>query len=161
MSPLKKISEHLSYWFNWIAGGGLVIMMLLTCADVVMRSAGRPIPGTFEVVGFLGVIVAAFAIAYTQQAKGHVAIDYLVALLPRRIQGVARSFAYLVSAGLFALLVWQSIVFARDLQVSGEVSPTEKIPFAPFVYGLAAACFAASIVLFMDFLKSLAEAVRK
>ena len=161
MSPLKKISEHLSYWFNWIAGGGLVVMMLLTCADVIMRSAGRPIPGTFEIVGFLGIVVAAFAIAYTQRTKGHVAIDYLVALLPRRIQGAARSFAYLISTGLFALLVWQSILFAIDLQVSGEVSPTEKIPFAPFVYGLAVACFAASLTLFVDFLKSLEQAVRK
>ena len=136
-------------------------MMLLTFADVIMRSAGHPIPGTFEIVGFLGIVVAAFAIAYTQHTKGHVAIDYLVALLPHRVQSAARSVAYLLSSGLFALLVWQSILFARELQISGEVSPTEKISFAPFVYGLAVACLAASFVLFIDFLKSLAQVIRK
>jgi len=28
--------------------------MLLTCADVVMRLFDRPIPGTYELVGYLG-----------------------------------------------------------------------------------------------------------
>ncbi|GAI33329.1 unnamed protein product, partial [marine sediment metagenome] len=31
MSRLRKFTGQLSYWFNWIAGGGLVVMMLLTC----------------------------------------------------------------------------------------------------------------------------------
>jgi len=100
-------------------------MMLLTCADVIMRSSGRPIPGTFEIVGFLGVIVVAFAIAYTQILRGHVAIDYLVARLPRRSQYIVKSITYLLSTGLFALIAWQSYLFAGDLWGSGEVSPTE------------------------------------
>ena len=161
MSRLRKITERLSYWFNWIAGGGLVAMVLLTCADVVMRSSGRPIPGTFEIVGFLGAVIAAFAIAYTQILGGHVAIDYLVARMPRRSQGIVRSFTYLVGAGLFALIAWQSYLFAGDLWASGEVSPTEKIPFFPFVYGIALACLQVSLVLLLDFLKSVAQAVRK
>jgi len=161
MSRLRKITERLSYWFNWIAGGGLVLMMLLTCADVVMRSAGQPIPGTFEIVGFLGVVVAAFAIAYTQVLGGHVAIDYLVVRLPRRRQGIIRCITSLAGAGLFALLAWQSYLFAGSLWASGEVSPTEKIPFFPFVYGLALACLPVSLLLLLDFFKSLAQAVRK
>ena len=161
MSRLRKITERLSYWFNWIAGGGLVLMMLLTCADVVMRSAGRPIPGTFEIVGFLGVVVAAFAIAYTQVLGGHVAIDYLVVRLPHRHQGIIRCITSLAGAGLFALLAWQSYLFAGNLWTSGEVSPTEKIPFFPFVYGLALACLPVSLLLLLDFFKSLAQVVRK
>jgi len=161
MSHLIRISERLSYWFNWIAGGGLVVMMLLTCADVIMRSSGRPIPGTFEIVGFLGVIVVAFAIAYTQILRGHVAIDYLVARLPRRSQYIVKSITYLLSTGLFALIAWQSYLFAGDLWGSGEVSPTEKIPFFPIVYGLALACLLTSLVLLLEFFKTLAQAVRK
>jgi TRAP-type C4-dicarboxylate transport system permease small subunit len=147
MSRLRKFAGRLSYWFNWIAGGGLVLMMLLTCADVVMRSAGRPIPGTFEIVGFLGVIIAAFAIAYTQVLGGHIAIDYLVVRLSRRRQSIIRCITSLAGAGLFALIAWQSYLFA--------------IPFFPFVYGLALACLPVSLLLLLDFFKSLAQAVRK
>ncbi len=161
MSRLRKFAGRLSYWFNWIAGGGLVLMMLLTCADVVMRSAGRPIPGTFEIVGFLGVIIAAFAIAYTQVLGGHIAIDYLVVRLSRRRQSIIRCITSLAGAGLFALIAWQSYLFAGNLWASGEVSPTEKIPFFPFVYGLALACLPVSLLLLLDFFKSLAQAVRK
>ena len=161
MTRLRRFSERLSYWFNWIAGGGLVVMMLLTCTDVIARSFGQPIPGTFEIVGFLGVIVAAFAIAYTQLQRGHVAIDYLVALMPQRSQSIAKSFTYLIGAVLFALIAWQSYLFAGDLWASGEVSPTERIPFFPFVYGIALACLPIILFLLLDFFKSLVQAVRK
>ena len=161
MVRLKKSAERLSYWFNWVAGVGLVVMMFLTCSDVVLRFFYRPIPGTFEIVGFLGVIVAAFAIAYTQVLRGHVAIDYLIMHMPHRWQELMRGFIYLVSAGLFVLLAWQSFLYAESLSLSGEVSPTEKIPLSPFVYGLALACLPMILVLLADFLKSIVKVVRQ
>ena len=161
MTLLQKITEKLGYWFNWLAGAGLVAMMLLTCSDVALRFFGRPIPGTFEVVGFLGAFVAAFAIAYTQIVRGHVAIDYLIPHMPRRQQELVRSFIYLASIGLFILLAWQSFLYARSLSLSGEVSPTEKIPLSPFVYGIALACVPMILVLLASFIKSLIQAVKK
>jgi len=38
----------------WIAGSAIVAMMLLTCTDVVLRYFRKPIPGTYELVCFLG-----------------------------------------------------------------------------------------------------------
>lgn len=161
MARLKRVAEKLGYWFNWVAGAGLVGMMLLTCSDVVLRFFDRPVPGTFEIVGFLGVIVAAFAIAYTHILGGHVAIDYLVARLPQRSRNAFRSLVSLLGASLFALIAWQSCLFARSLSISGEVSPTEKIPISPFVYSIAVACLPVILVLSVDFIRSLGQMVKK
>jgi len=161
MTLLRKIAEKLSYSFNWVAGAGLVAIMLLTCSDVILRFFGRPIPGTFEIVGFLGALVAAFAIAYTQVQHGHVAVDYLIPRMPHRQQKLMRGFIYLVSAGLFSLLAWQSFLYGMSLSLSGEVSPTEKIPLSPFVYGIALACVPMVLVLLTNFIKSIVQAVNE
>lgn len=161
MAYLERITQWLSRWFNWVAAGGVVAMMLLTTADVIGRSFRRPIPGTFEIIGFLCVVVVAFAIAYTQILRGHISVEIVVSRLPQRAQGIIGSIMCLLGLGLFILLAWQSIGLARDVWVSGWVSPTEKIPFFPFIYGIALACVPICLVLLVEFLKSLAKAVRK
>jgi TRAP-type C4-dicarboxylate transport system permease small subunit len=160
MTLLRKIAEKLSYSFNWVAGAGLVAIMLLTCSDVILRFFGRPIPGTFEIVGFLGAFVAAFAIAYTQVLRGHVAIDYLIDRMPHHKREIMRGFIYLVSAGFFSLLAWQSFLYGVSLSLSGEVSPTEKIPLSPFVYGIALACLPMILLLLANSVKSFVRVVK-
>jgi TRAP-type C4-dicarboxylate transport system permease small subunit len=161
MAYLERIAQWLSRWFNWVAASGLVAMMVLTSADVILRSFRRPIPGTFEIVGFLCVVVIAFAIGHTQILRGHISVEIVVLRLPQRAQGIIGSIMCLLGLGLFVLLAWQSLELARDLWLSGQVSPTEKIPFFPFVYGIALACVPICLVLLVEFLKSLAKAVRK
>jgi TRAP-type C4-dicarboxylate transport system permease small subunit len=38
-----------------IAGIVLLVMMVITFADIVMRYLGRPVVGAYEIVAFLGV----------------------------------------------------------------------------------------------------------
>ena len=98
-------------------------MMLLTCADVVLRLFGSPIPGTYEMVGFLGAVIIAFALAYTSLEKGHIAVEILVDRLPREAAGMSiEAVTSLIGASLFGLLTWQSLIYAADLRQSGEVS---------------------------------------
>ena len=78
MLRLTKGVARLSRALNTLAGAAIVVMMLLTCADVVFRLLRQPIPGTYEMVGFLGTIVASFALAYTSLEKGHIAVEILV-----------------------------------------------------------------------------------
>ena len=59
---------------SFLAGGAVILMMLLTCADVAMRLFDRPIPGTYEIIGFLGTLAAAFALAATFFGSGQVAL---------------------------------------------------------------------------------------
>jgi TRAP-type C4-dicarboxylate transport system permease small subunit len=138
---------------NGIACAGIVAMMLLTCADVLLRLARYPIPGTYEIIGFLGTVVAAFAMGQTSVDRGHIAVEFFTSMLPVRWQLYIEGLEAAVGAALFGLLAWQSAVYARDLQASGEVSLTLAMPISPFAWGIAVGCTLLCCVLLIDFIR--------
>jgi TRAP-type C4-dicarboxylate transport system permease small subunit len=132
----------------------VVMMMLVTCADVVLRLFGHPIPGTYEMVGFLGTVVISFALAYTSLEKGHIAVELFIGRLPTRWQFFIDGINSLAGIALFSLITWQSFIYARDLSSSGEVSLTLQVPTYPFVYGISAGCGLLCLVLLAEALSS-------
>lgn len=155
MFRIERITYFLTDRFNWIAAGAVVAMMCLTCADVILRIFRHPIPGTYEIVGLLGSVVIAFSIGYTSVEKGHIAVEFLVQKFPVRVQTFIDTFNDLISTCLFALITWQSIVYASDLKQSGEVSLTIQMPIYPFVYGISLGCGLLCLILLLNFVKSL------
>lgn len=161
MPPLIRWIFRTGHVFNYIAAGAIVVMMLLTCTDVILRFFHRPILGTYEMVGFLGTVIIAFALAYTSIERGHIAVEILVDRLPVKAQNTLEGFNHLIGAALFLLIAWQSKVYAGDLRASGEVSLTLAIPTYPFVYGIAAGCVLLALVLAAESLRSLRRAARQ
>ncbi len=138
MQRFEKIAGLVNRSFNWFAGAGLVAMLLLTVVNVISVKFFRyPVPGSTEMVRFFNVIVVAFALAYTQQLKGHIQVEFFVLRMPERLRAVVGIFVNLVGIVLFALIAWRSYVFGGILYRSGEVSMTLGIPFYPFVYFIA------------------------
>ena len=155
MTFLEKTGNSLAKLLFWVAGMAIVVMMLLTCSDVVLRFLRRPIPGTYELVCFLGAVAVAFAMAHTSMEKGHVAVSVVVGLFPRRVRGIIESITSISGFILFALIAWQSVLYANDLRVSGEVSLTLELPFYPFVYGIAFSAGAVCLILLSDLFTNL------
>ena len=156
-SRVKKISEYMSL----IAGAAIIVMMLLSTADVLLRLGGplfsklewralsflKPIPGTYELVSFLGTVAAAFAMAHTSIKGSHVSVSLVTRLLPNRVRSIIRLITDSLALVLFGLLSWRSILYAKELRFCGEVSMTLQLPYYPFIYGVAFASFVMSIVL--------------
>lgn len=161
MDVLEKTSNRLAKALYWIAGAAIVVMMVLTCADVVLRYLRMPIPGTYELVCFLGALAVSFAMAHTSVERGHVAVSLVVRLLPQRAQYLVDSLTGTLGIILFALIAWQSALYANVLRGSGEVSLTLQMPFYPFVYGMAFSAGAVCLVLLTDVLKNLAKVFGK
>src|SRR4030043_2176592 len=129
LDRFEKLINSLSTWLNWVAGVGLVTMLALIVADIIGAKLFKwPIPGGIEMVGFLGVVVATFAIAQTQVLHCHIEVEFVVTRLPKAAQKVISCFVYLLGMALFALLSWRSFEFGRTLQTSGEVSMTQELP---------------------------------
>lgn len=145
----------------YVAGIAIVAMMLLTCADVALRLFRKPIPGTYELVCYLGAVAASFAMAHTSVERGHVAVSFLVDIFPKRIQGVIESLTGLVGISLFAVLAWRSFRYALLLKAGGEVSQTIQLPFYPFVFGLGFASLGVCLVLLVELGRSARKAVGK
>jgi TRAP-type C4-dicarboxylate transport system permease small subunit len=169
MDSIKKFSGQLAKVLYHVAGASIVCMMLLTCADILLRfgvtlykSTGwdflasvRPIAGTYELVCFMGAVAVSFAMAHTSVEKGHVAVSLLVRMFPPRLQAIIRVITGSFSFILFALISWRSVLYALHLRESGEVSLTLQLPFYPFVFGIAFAAAAVCLVLFVEIASSL------
>jgi len=153
MTYVLTVVRAVSRFLHGIAGASLVFLMLLTITDVALRAFGKPIPGTYELVGFAGAVAIGFAMPFTSWVRGHVYVDLFLGRLPRGGRMAFHIATRLLAAGLFALLGWNLIRFGMDLRASGEVSPTLEMPFYPVVLGLAAASFLQGIVLLCDIAK--------
>jgi TRAP-type C4-dicarboxylate transport system permease small subunit len=154
VNPEKQILSTAGL-FNWLAAGALVVMMALTCCDVVLRFFRHPIPGTYEIVGLLGTMIISFSLAYTTAEKGHIAVEFIVSRFGRKVQSGIDAVNNFLALLLFAVITWQSALYALDLKASKEVSLTVQIPIHPFVFGIAAGCGLVCFVLALDLYKSI------
>lgn len=149
---MTKITRLLVELMNYLAALSIIAMMLLTCADVLLRFFKHPILGTYELVGLFGALTIAFAIPATTLSKGHVAVEFLVEKLPSSGQKICTIIANLLSLSLFALIAWQSFLYANMLKSTGEVTLSLQMPFYPVIYTIAAASLLVCIVLFLELL---------
>uniref|UniRef100_A0A7C4RU26 TRAP transporter small permease n=1 Tax=Desulfatirhabdium butyrativorans TaxID=340467 RepID=A0A7C4RU26_9BACT len=167
ISFLETQCTRFSEILYWVSGAAIVVMMLLTCADVLLRyvatlyqssgwrwlSGFKPIAGAFELASFLGAVAAAFAMAHTAVKKGHVAVSFAVDLLPEKYRRCIEAMTSCFSLLLFLLLSWQAFVYGGHLHESGEVSSTLQLPFYIFVYGIGVASIAVCLVLSLDLVR--------
>jgi TRAP-type C4-dicarboxylate transport system permease small subunit len=145
---------------NGVSAAALIFIMLLTCADVVMRLFGSPIPGTYELVGYFGSLIISFGMARTSIERGQIAVNLLVDKLPPRVQILIEGVGSIAASALFGLLAWQSQIYARDILETGDVSLTLGMPTWPFVLGLATGSGMLSLVLFLDALRQLKRGLK-
>lgn len=159
LTKLDKYIALLTRVLFWIAGVGLVGMLLLIVADVIgIKIFSSPVPGGIEIVSFLAVIAIAFAVAHTQVMRGHVAVDFIVDKFPRRAKLVIDVIMVFFSVCLLALMAWYSFKYGNKLKSTGEVSMTQKIPFYPFVYAMGVCFIVTLLVLIMDLAKAIKKA---
>jgi TRAP-type C4-dicarboxylate transport system permease small subunit len=133
--------------FAGAAGLCVLLMMALTCADVVGRAAGRPLPGAYDLVKLLGAFAIAFGLPYTTAVKGHVAVEYFFGRLPRRGRVAVDAVNRLLVCGLLALLCRQSALYGISMRAGGEMMPTLPVPvfWAPFA--IAVGCGLTALVV--------------
>jgi TRAP-type C4-dicarboxylate transport system permease small subunit len=136
-----------------IAAVALSFMILLTVADVILRSFRKPIIGTYELVALSGAVIIGFSIPFTSWVKGHVYVDFFILKLSQRGRKIFNLMTKGLGIGLFLVIGWNLLVLGRDLYKAGEVTLTRHIPFYPVLYGIGISCFFQSLVLFCDIVK--------
>ena len=153
---MKKLLDavfKLSDWMDYVSVAALSFLMSITVLDVVGRAAGKPIPGTFEIVGLSGAMVIAFAMPLTSWKKHHVCLDYLLEKVPEGQRNVLLAFTRIVGILLFLLFGVSLMLLAKDTYSSGEVSLTIKLPTYVFIFLTGVCCFLESAVLCFDLVR--------
>ncbi len=153
MATYLRIVTKLSNIMYACAGVMLSFMMVLTVADVVLRYLGRPIPGTYELVGLSGAVVIGFAIPYTSLVRGHIFVEFLI----DRFEKGRREVVLMTTKILILLLFigFGTYLFrtGMDMAASGEVTQILRIPFYPVVYAMGVCCFIECLVMVSDIMR--------
>ena len=140
----------MNHAFIFVAGTFMVAMILITCANIFSRLVWVPVKGTFELMGFFGAVVTAFALGYTQAKKAHISVDIMVNRFPKRVQKFLNGINSVICMIFFTLAGWQIAKLGNTLRTSGEVTETLRIIYYPFTYGVAIGCFLLSLVLLVE-----------
>jgi len=162
LDKFEKFNHRLSYWFEWIGLAGMLLMMAITCIDVVGAKVFHwRLFGAIDTVMLSQIVAIAFAASMALIVGRHIQVEFVIARLPRRAQAVIDSIVLLLGLGLFSLIIWQLCVLGYTFQTSGEHSQSAYIPYYPFAYCIALASIPVCLVLLLKFLKSIGRIVQK
>lgn len=162
LDKFEKFNRRLSGWFEWIGLAAMILMMAITCIDVVGAKVFKtPILGALDIVQLSQIVAIAFAASMTLILGRHVQVEFFHKLLPQRVQAVISTIVLLVLFLFFIVIIWQVCVLAYAFQISGEYSMTAYIPYYPFVYALALAFIPVCLVLLVELFKSLKQKAEK
>ena len=134
-----------------IAGGvSLLALTLLATMNVALRIFQVPVGGTYEVVSFLGAIVTAGALGYTQKRKDHIVVDILSDKFPAPVKRILDRVSYALILVFFSVVSWQTFVYGKRLLRTGELSETLKIAYYPFVFLVSLGFAVLALTVFLD-----------
>jgi len=151
---IEKISELLNKLLTFLGGVFLVGMIVLTCANILSRLIWVPIIGTFEMMGFFGAIVTAFALGYTQIKRGHIAVDVLVNTFSDKVKKTLSIINNTICCLFFLVAAWQISIKANTLMNTGEVTETLQVIYYPFTYAVAFGCLVLSVTLMTEIIRA-------
>ena len=159
---LQKSIFSSSRTLGIIGAGLLPVLVLLTTVDVVSRRLlNSPIPGAFELTGFILGITVFFTLAYCAAEGGHVEVDILMSRFPQKIQKSIASVMYLFSTVLLGLLSWQLFLLAIRVKDMNETSAILAIWLFPFIFIAAIGATLLTLVFLVMSLNNLSGVLNK
>jgi TRAP-type C4-dicarboxylate transport system permease small subunit len=110
----------------------LVAVMLVFVGNIISRTFGKPILGTYEVIKFGMVPVITVAIGYTALMRGHIMIEVLVERFQKRTRTICAAITTFFSLAIWALITWKSTEFGIIKWGRGEVTEQLELPVPLF-----------------------------
>jgi TRAP-type C4-dicarboxylate transport system permease small subunit len=150
----RKLVEKTIYYTAALGVIFVLPLMLLTTADVVGRGfLNKPVAGSFELSEYLLAVIILFSAAYTQQVKGHVAVDFLTSRFSKKTQGTLQIFTTVLCLLVVSIIVWQGFILGLEEKAVTDQLRIPKGPFK-FLVGLS------GLLLWLQLFFDLVDAVR-
>ncbi|QQS11118.1 MAG: TRAP transporter small permease [Rhodospirillales bacterium] len=123
-----------------VAGASLVLMSLLTVADVVGRAFGRPVAAATELTEILMVVTIFCALPVVTRRHEHISIEILDAVMPGTARRLAAIGAGILGAVCLVAAAWRVWELAKRAQKGGDFTAYLQIPLAPIIAFIALLC---------------------
>jgi TRAP-type C4-dicarboxylate transport system permease small subunit len=121
-----------------VAVVALAGLVLVTVVDVAGRYLfNKPLFGAVEISEFLLVFVGFGGLAYAEQRRAHITVDFFITALPQRVQAWLDSMASLLGAVFWVIVAWRAIDHAVKIREAAEVSINLAIVTWPFYLAVA------------------------
>ena len=147
---MERFVNFLSRVLLLVGGVALALLVLLATANVASRMLQIPFAGTYEIVSFLGALVTACALPFTQLRRDHIMVDILTERFPVPVKRALAAVSDLLAALLFGILTWQLVLWGENIRLAGEKSETLQLAFHPFIYGVAVGFGLLTLVLVLQ-----------
>jgi TRAP-type C4-dicarboxylate transport system permease small subunit len=139
----------------------LVLMMLLTVADVFLRYAfNRPIVGSTEITEFMMACLV-LGIPLTVLSGKAITMGLVLERLPKRVQGIIDSITDLIGLGVVVFLTWQFYRETGNIKLEGWSSPILYIPLYPFYAVMGCAFAVLNLSILVNIIRNMHKAVKK
>jgi len=152
---VERFSRLLNKFFMITGGVAVLALMSLATGNVMLRIFHLPYSGAYELISFLGAVVIASALGYTQMHHDHIIVDIITERYSEKTAEVIEGLASLGMAFFFGLVAWQIWLWGMNIRVSGEVSETLKVIYHPFVFVVSAGFAVAALTAILDFVKDI------
>ena len=108
-SKVTTVINSTSHVCATIAAICILVMVLATTADIIMRYFWKPIIGVLELDSMLLVVVIFLTIGYTQYLRAHIRVEMFTSRLRQRTQQVLDLVMLFLSLAFFIFVVWGTI----------------------------------------------------
>ena len=152
--PAETGISPLAYWTGivplqalaMISCAVLFLMMAMTFIDVAGRYLfNSPLPALAEIISFMMAGLVFCVLPLVCFREGHVTIDLLDGLVPRRLKRLQGVFVNLASAGAVLFIAWRLWVKAMTHLQFEEATDELYMDIWPFSAGMAVLCVLAAV----------------
>lgn len=131
---MTALLDRLCRTMTWIGAGALIIMMLGTVADVVLRAAANmPLRGTVDLVEAMLVLVVFLGLPESFLRQEQITVDIFDHVVSPQALRALRVTAALASLGFLVLLAVYVVRPMLDALEFGDRKPDLPIPIFPLM----------------------------
>jgi len=126
---MRTLTGRIAVVLFWLAMSATVAMAVLTVVDVALRYVlHSPVPGAYELGGYLSAVTVSLALPQIQRVKGHIVVDFAVRSAPLPLAWAMAAFVLTLQFAFYAALAWRLGANALELLAAGQRSDILRLP---------------------------------
>ena len=103
-----------------ISAAFILIMMVLTTIDTILRFINKPVSGVYELESMMMVGIVFFGLSYIQAQRGHIRMDLLSSKLSKSNQYVLQLLGDAIFLIVGVLITWKMGIASWEAWVTGD-----------------------------------------